>query len=115
MGRSSLSDTEKGTWYFGLLALTVKYQPDDAIAILNEAVTVLNKAETRRRDDKQPRESLLKPISKNLSATLLEMDEYAVKKAISVISATETRVRVRLDLLQACLARLSARTRGFDR
>ena len=109
LGRSSLSDTEKSSCYFGLLELTVKYQPDNAIAVLNETVAVLNKAEKARPvNDRKPRESLLEPISKNLSATLLEMDEYAVKEAISSISAPDTRVRVRLDLLGACLVRLSA-------
>lgn len=109
LSRSSLPDTDKSAWYFALLDLTVKYQRDDAIAVLNETVTVLNKAgKASRDDDKQTRESLLKPISKNLSATLLEMDEFAVKKAISAISASDTRVRVRLDLLRACLVRLSA-------
>ena len=112
LGRSSLKDSDKNGWYFGLLELTVKYQPDDAIAVLNETVAVLNKAEkTRRDDDKQTRESLLEPISKNFSATLLEMDEFAVTKAISSISSLDMRVRVRLDLLQACLARLSGNTK----
>ena len=109
LGRSSLSDADKSAWYFGLLELTVKYQPDDAIGVLNETVAVLNKAEKTSSDDnKQIVESLLKPVSQNLSATLLEIDEYAVKKAISAISLADTRVRVRLDLLQACLARLSS-------
>lgn len=112
LGRSSLKDSEKNGWYFGLLELTVKYQPDHAIAVLNETVAVLNKAEkTRSGDDKQTRESLLEPISKHFSATLLEMDEFAVAKAISSLSSLDTRVRVRLDLLQACLARLSGSTK----
>lgn len=111
LGRSNLTDSDKKAWYLGLLELTVRYKPDDAIAVLTETVTVLNKAEkTGRDEDRQTRESLLEPISKNLSATLLEMDEYAVKKAISTISATDTRVRVRLDLLQACLTRLFSET-----
>lgn len=106
--RSSLSDTEKSTWYFGLLQLTVKYQPGDATAVLNEAVAVLNRATKANHDDeKKTSEPSLEPISTNLSATLLEIDEYAVKKEISEIAAPDIRVRVRLDLLQACLARLS--------
>ncbi len=109
--RSNLTDSDKSASYLGLLELTVKYQPGDAIAVLNETVTVLNKADKARRvEDKETRELLLEPISKNLSSTLLEMDEYAVKKAISTIAATDTRVRVRLDLLQACLTRLFSGT-----
>lgn len=112
LGRSSLKDSDKNGWYFGLLELTVKYQPDHAIAVLNETVAVLNKAEkTRSDEDTQTRESLLEPISKNFSATLLEMDEFAVHKAISSISSLDMRVRVRVDLLQACLARLSGSTK----
>ena len=112
LGRSNLKDSDKNGWYFGLLELTVKYQPDLAIAVLNETVAVLNKAEkTRSADDKQTPESLLEPISKNFSATLLEMDEFAVAKAISSISSLDMRVRVRLDLLQACLTRLSGSTK----
>ena len=111
LGRSNLKDSDKSASYLGLLELTVKYQPSDAIAVLNETVAVLNKADKARRDhDKETHELLLEPISKNLSSTLLEIDEYAVKKAISTISATDTRVRVRLDLLQACLTRLFSGT-----
>lgn len=111
LGRSSLTDSDKAASYLGLLELTVRYKPDDAIAVLNEAVAVLNKADKARRDhDLETRELLLEPISRNLSSTLLEMDEYAVKKAISTISATDTRVRVRLDLLQTCLTRLFSET-----
>jgi hypothetical protein len=111
LGRSSLTDSDKAASYLGLLELTVKYQPGDAIAVLNETVAVLNKADKARRDhDLETRALLLEPISRNLSSTLLEMDEYAVKKAISTISATDTRVRVRLDLLQTCLTRLFSET-----
>jgi hypothetical protein len=107
LGRSNLTDSDKSASYLGLLELTVKYQPGDAVAVLDETVAVLNKADKARHDhDMETREFLLEPISKNLSSTLLEIDEFAVKKAISTISATDTRVRVRLDLLQACMARL---------
>jgi len=108
LGRSGVSDAEKCTWYFGLLELTVKYQPADATAVLKEAVAALNRAAHAKDDgDKDTRSGLLESISKNLPATLLEMDEPAVKEAISAISASDTRARVRLDLLGACLARLS--------
>ena len=43
--RTSLSDGEKSVGYFGLLPLTLKYQPTEATAVLKEAVAALNRAE----------------------------------------------------------------------
>ena len=38
-----------------------------------------------------------------LDPSLIDMDEYAVKEAVSSINFRQTRVVVRLELLQACL------------
>jgi hypothetical protein len=41
-----------------------------------------------------------------MAVSLIEMDEYAVKEAVSSISSPETRAHVRLELLGACLQRM---------
>jgi hypothetical protein len=103
------SDTEKYSWYFVLLELTVKYQPEEARMVLKEAIAVLNRAEEAKAADAskdQPVHLDTSAISSSLPATLLEMDEYAVKEAVSSIASTRTRAEVRLELLGACLQRM---------
>ncbi len=107
--RSSLSDAEKSTGYFGLLPLTLKYQPTEATAVLKEAVAALNSAEQAK--DKNSGNNEGNSLSgseflRNLPASLLEMDEYVVKEAVASITSPDMRVQVRLELLSVCLARL---------
>jgi hypothetical protein len=106
--RSSIADAEKCSWYFGLLRLIVKHQPADATAVLKEAVAALNNAAQAndKTGSKEARAAWLESISRNLPATLLELDEYSVKESLAAISAPDVRVQVRLDFLGACLARL---------
>jgi hypothetical protein len=104
---SSVSDVEKPSWYFALLKLIVKYQPTEAIAVLKEAIAALNHAEPDPKStnlDDHPWFS----GSEIFSAPLLEMDEYAVREAVSSISSVDTRVQVRLELLRVCLQRLGS-------
>lgn len=105
LGRSGLLEPEKTGAYFALLELTVKYQPANATSVLKDAVASLNRS-TQVKDGSEDN-ALLKSISPRLPAVLLEMDESAVKEAVATISKTETRARLRLDLLGACLAKLS--------
>jgi hypothetical protein len=109
--RSSVPDVEKWSWYFELLQLTVKYQPEQANAALKDAVAALNRAEQAKEkgsaQDKNKTSSLdTLEISRTLPASLLEMDEYAVKEAVSSITSPYTRTQVRLELLNVCLQRL---------
>jgi hypothetical protein len=109
--RSSVPDAEKWSWYFELLQLTVKYQPEQANAALKDAVAALNRAEQAKEkdsaQDKNKTSSLdTSEISRTLPASLLEMDEYAVKEAVSSITSPYTRTQVRLELLNVCLQRL---------
>ena len=106
--RSSFSDNEKCGWYFSLLPLTVKYQSAQATDVLREAVSLLNRIENSR-DKKGNNDGpsvLVDSLAKNLPASLLEMDEYIVKEAVSSIVSPSVRVKVRLELLAACLERL---------
>ncbi|MEK6336540.1 MAG: hypothetical protein AABM67_16555 [Acidobacteriota bacterium] len=105
----SLSEDEKSVGYFGLLPLTLKYQPTEATAVLKEAIAALNRAEQAKDKNtgNQDGGSLsLSEYSKLFPASLVEIDEYAVKEAISAIASADIRVRVRLELLRVCLERL---------
>lgn len=107
--RSSISDAEKSAAYFALLPLSIKFQPNDATTVLREGVVALNRAEQARvKNAGGSEESSLSgsEFFKNLPASLLEMDEYAVKDAVASIVSTDIRVQVRLELLSVCLARL---------
>jgi hypothetical protein len=104
--RSSLADTEKFGWYFALLRLTVKYRPADATVVLKEAVAAINGADEAQAKTSTPDDRTWINGSKVFSAPLLEMDEYAVREAVSSISSADTRVQVRLELLRVCLEQL---------
>ena len=106
--RSSFTDHEKCGWYFSLLPLTIKYQSALATDVLREAVSLLNRIENPRdkKDNNDGSSVLIDSLSKNLPASLLEMDEYIVKEAVSSIVSPSARVKVRLELLAACLERL---------
>jgi len=106
--RSSFTDNEKCGWYFSLLPLTVKYQSAQATDVLREAVSLLNRIENSRdkKGNNDGSSALIDSLSKNLPASLLEMDEYVVKEAVSSIVSPSARVKVRLELLDACLERL---------
>jgi hypothetical protein len=105
LGRPSLSN-EDPSWYFALLKLTVKHQPSEATAVLKEAVAAINRADDAeaKKDNRDNRNWF--DGSEVLSAPLFEIDEYAVREAISTISSANTRVQIRLELLRVCLDRM---------
>lgn len=107
--RSPVPDAEKCGWYFSLLPLIVKYQSAEATDVLKEAVATLNRVETAEDKNRSSNSVsvLMESVSKKLPSSLLEMDEYAVKEAVSSINSPATRVQVRLELLTVCLERLS--------
>lgn len=107
--RPSLSDDEKSIGYFALLPLAIKFQPTEATADLKEAVAALNRAEQAKKKNSRNNGGggvSGAEFSKLFPASLLEMDEYAVKEAVSSITSAEIRVQVRLGLLSVCLGRL---------
>jgi hypothetical protein len=105
--RSNDSD-ERFAGYVMLLKLTVQYQPTDASGVLKEAIATLNLSEQEKLNVQNDEIRNLdgSGLWKNLSDSLIEMDEYAVKEAVATISSTETRAELRLELLQACLNRM---------
>ena len=107
--RSKFPDAEKWGYYFALLKLTVKYQPSEATVALKEAVTALNRVEQSKvkgtHNDK-PDSLDGSGFSRTLPATLLTMDEYTVREAVSSITSPESRAQVRLALLEVCLEKV---------
>jgi hypothetical protein len=85
--------------------LTVQYAPEDAGASLKEAFAALNRAAEGEEKSNQDTSG----IWKNLPlVSLVEMDEYAVKEAVSSISSARTRAEFRLELLQVCMERMKS-------
>jgi len=102
--RSSLPDTDKYGCYFLLLRLTVKHDPAAASAALKEAIASLNRAEQAMNKDEKTLNS--SGFLQLLPASLLEMDEFAVKEGLASITSVEMRAQLRLDLLQATLGKI---------
>jgi hypothetical protein len=93
--KSSISELEKYEWYFGLLKLTMRYQRSDAIAVFKEALASLNRginSDAKFLDTNQ--------FDNFLPASLLEMDEFAVKETLASVANVEARAQLRLQLLK---------------
>jgi hypothetical protein len=104
--KSNLPETEKYSWYFGLLRLTVKYQPEEANTAFKEAIASLNRAQQANGKDGQPNTLNTTELAKTLPASLLEMDEFTVKEGVASVASVETRAQLRLELLDATLQRM---------
>ncbi|HEU5130904.1 MAG TPA: hypothetical protein VFT26_02330, partial [Pyrinomonadaceae bacterium] len=104
--RSSLPDRDKYGCYFVLLRLVVKYDPAASSSALKEAMASLNRAEQAAVADKDKKTLDSSNLLLTLSASLLEMDEFAVKDGLASIASVETRAQLRLDLLRAALGRV---------
>ena len=102
--RSSLPETDKYGCYFLLLRLTVKHDPAAASAALKEAIASLNRAEQAMNKDQKTLNS--SEFLQVLPASLLEMDEFAVKEGLASITSVEMRAQLRLNLLQATLEKI---------
>jgi hypothetical protein len=109
LGRASIHDAQKIGWYFTLLRLAVKFQPADATDVLKEVVTALNHAAEAEKQKTSGEDSFSPDrlgISGGLSSSLIELNEFAVREAVSSISSAETRTLVRLELLGICMERM---------
>ena len=107
--RSKYPDAEKWSYYFALLKLTVRYQPSEATVALKEAVAALNRVEqskVKETDNDKPDSLDGSEFSRTVPASLLAMDEYAVREAVSSITWSESRAKVRLALLEGCLEKM---------
>lgn len=107
---SVLSDSDKSDAYFALLPVVVQFQPASASAVLKEGVAALNRIERsngQNTNEDQSSDFVDGGFSKNLPATLFEMDETVVNEAVSFINSRSFRIKLRLALLTVCLDRLS--------
>jgi hypothetical protein len=104
--RASIPESQKYSWYFALLRLTVKYQPAEASAAFKEAIASLNQAELGDQAKNQSKKLDTTELSKTLPASLLEMDEFVVNEGLASIVSVETRAQLRLELLEATLQRM---------
>lgn len=107
--RSKVSDAEKWGYYFILLHLTVKYQPSEAPGALKEAVAALNRLEqsnAKESGNDKPDDLDGSGFSRTVPASLLAMNEYTVREAVSSITSPKSRAQVRLALLEGCLEKM---------
>ena len=107
--RSKFPDAEKWSYFFALLKLTVQYQPAEASGDLKEAMAALNRVEkskVKESDNDKPDGLDGSGFSRTVPASLLAMDEYAVREAVSSITSPESRAQVRLVLLEGCLEKM---------
>lgn len=93
--KSSISESEKYVWYFGLLKLTLRYQRSDAIAVFKESIASLNRAVTEDSKFLDTNE-----FANFLPASLLEIDEFAVKETLASVTNVEARTQLRLQLIK---------------
>ena len=93
--KSSMAESEKYDWYFGLLKLTMRYQRSDAVPVFKEAIASLNRATT---EDAKFLDT--NQFANFLPASLLEMDEFAVKETLASVTNLEARTQLRLQLLR---------------
>jgi hypothetical protein len=80
-----------------------------ASVALNEAVAALNRDEqskVKETDNDKPDSLDGSEFSRTVPASLLAMDEYAVRAAVSSITWSESRAKVRLALLEGCLEKM---------
>ena len=93
--KSSISESEKYVWYFGLLKLTMRYQRSEAIAVFKESIASVNRALT---EDSKFLDT--NQFANFLPASLLEIDEFAVKETLASVTNVEARAQLRLQLLK---------------
>jgi hypothetical protein len=103
--RSNLPETYKYHWYFGMLRSIVKYQPNDANAVLKDAIASLNQIK-----DGEPLNAT--DWLKYLGPSLVEMDEFVVKDALGSITPVPFRAQLRLALLDTTLQHLKTASRN---
>ena len=100
--KSSLSESEKSEWYFGLLKLTLRYQPTEAISVFKESIASMNRAlneDSKFLDTNQ--------FANYVPASLVEIDEFAVKETLASVTNVEARAQLRLQLLKQMLNKFS--------
>lgn len=100
--KSDMPDSEKFRLYFDLLHLTMRYQPADATSVLKEAIASLNGGITKDSTFLEGAE-----FTNVLRASLLDIDEFAVKEILASVTSLEARVQLRFQLLKDTLQRMN--------
>lgn len=98
-------------WYMGLLHRYTLLDPAEALLVLNELVTTLNRLEgvppSKKSVDPETKTPLLSANALvgrySLPVTLLETDETGMRLAVSSMTSPVRRVAMRLNLLNAAL------------
>jgi hypothetical protein len=109
LSQSDEADSEKVTWSMSLVRLYIKFQsPDRALPAFQEAIAALNRANVLERETKEARgifeRQTTSPLtSSDFPASLLEAEEYAIRKAIFSIDSPISRTQARLGLLQIAI------------
>jgi tetratricopeptide (TPR) repeat protein len=106
LSQSDEVDSEKVTWSMSLVRLYIKFQSRDrALSAFQEAVSSLNRANVLEREAKETRgifehQSGSPLTSSDFPASLLEAEEYAVRKAVFSIDSPFSRTQARLGMLK---------------
>ena len=108
---SNDTDDKKYPLYFVLLRLTVQYAPAEALEVLRKAIATLNRAEQNQPEQMAPQDS---EFLKNVPVSLIEMDEFAMKTAVTSITSRQTRTQLRLALLEASLKKVRMAKRSMS-
>jgi hypothetical protein len=109
LSQSAEVDSEKVNWSMSLVRLYTKYlSPDQALSAFQEAVAALNRANVLERQEKDApgifeRQADSPLTSTDFPASLLEADEYMVRKAVFAIDSPISRTQARLGLLKIAI------------
>ena len=106
---------EQSAWYFALVRRFAKFSPDVAPAVLNEAVSAINRMRNNEPGDCSTFENISRVLTNQilmnqytLPISLLESDEFGVSGAITSIERADIRAAVRLQLLKGMIQELRA-------
>jgi hypothetical protein len=99
--KSNIPDSDKYGCYIVLLRSIVKYDPAATGSVFKEAMAALNRAE--QSGEREIKKLDTGYFEKLLPASILEMDEFAVREGLASVNSLETRAQLRLVLLEAVL------------
>jgi len=103
--RSNVRESDKVGCYFFLLRAIVKYDRAATSTAIKEAFAAMNKAEESN-PDKDHRTLNTGEYLDLLPASLLEVDEFAVREGLASLTNVESRAQIRLALLGGTIKRM---------
>jgi hypothetical protein len=103
--KSNVRESEKAGCYFVLLRSVIKYDRPTASAVIKEAFASLNRMDqaTPNKDRRMLESSEFLHL---FPASLLEVDEFAVREGIASMTTIETRAQIRFALLGSTIERM---------